>query len=91
MMDQYRPPHISNTIHRQRLFTLLDTHFHKQNFIITGQAAQGKSTLVASYLALSQEKVLWFHLLKDHDDHAKLFDLLLQGVRKVGMDLGCRK
>jgi len=86
MMDQYRPPHISSTIHRQRLFTLLDTHFHKQNFIITGQAAQGKSTLVASYLALSQEKILWFHLLKNHDDHAKLFDLLLHGVRKVGME-----
>ncbi len=83
MMNPYRPPHIPHAVHRRRLFTLLDTHFHKQNFIITGQAAQGKSTLVASYLAHCPEKVLWFHLSKDHGDHAKLFDLLLRGIRET--------
>ncbi|SMD07094.1 transcriptional activator domain-containing protein [Desulfocicer vacuolatum DSM 3385] len=85
-MNQYRPPHISNIVHRQRLFTLLDTHFHKQTVIISGQAAQGKSTLVASYLALSREKVLWFHLSPNHGDHSKLFDLLFQGIKKTGME-----
>ena len=82
-MNSYRPPHIFNAVHRLRLFTLLDTHGHKQNFIITGQAAQGKSTLVASYLDSYHGKVLWFHLMKDHGDHAKLFDLLFQGIGEM--------
>ena len=82
-MTPNRPPHSSHAVQRLRLFRILDSQFHKQNFIITGQAAQGKSTLVASYLERSREKVLWFHLSKDHGDHAKLFDLFLQGIKET--------
>ena len=80
MTGPYGPPHILDAVRRQRLFSLLDHHFHRQNFFITGQAAQGKSTLVASYLQDSQKKALWFHLCPDDNEDVKLFDRLLAGI-----------
>ena len=81
MTGPYGPPHILDTVRRPRLFSLLDHYFHRQNFFITGQAAQGKSTLVASYLHESQKKALWFHLCPDDNDDVKLFERLLAGIR----------
>lgn len=82
MMTRYNPPYISDAVKRHRLFLLIDENFHKQNFLITGQAAQGKSTLVASYLQQSPGSVLWFHLSADDRDHAKLFDRLAGGIHQ---------
>ena len=79
-MTPFAPPHIGDAVKRPRLFALLDRHRHRQNVIITGQAAQGKSTLMASYLDARPEQVLWFHMDKAHADHAKLFDLFLEGL-----------
>ena len=79
-MTQYRPPYISDSVRRRRLFRLLDENIHKQNFLITGQAAQGKTTLVASYLQQSDWLVLWLHLSADDCDHAKLFDRIVRGI-----------
>ena len=83
MTTRYNPPHISDAVKRQRLFCLLDENFHRQNFLITGQAAQGKTTLVASYLQQSDRPCLWFHLSKDDQDHTKLFDRLIRGIREL--------
>ncbi|SDU36531.1 BTAD domain-containing putative transcriptional regulator [Desulfobacula phenolica] len=82
MMTRYSPPYIPDAVKRHRLFLLLDENFHKQNFLITGQAAQGKSTLVASYLQQSPGSVLWFHLSSDDRDHTKLFDRLAGGIQQ---------
>ncbi len=81
MTGPYGPPHILDAVRRPRLFDLLNHHSHRQNFFITGQAAQGKSTLVASYLYESQKKALWFHLCPDDNEDAKLFDRLFSGIR----------
>jgi ATP/maltotriose-dependent transcriptional regulator MalT/DNA-binding SARP family transcriptional activator len=81
MTGPYGPPHIADAIRRPRLFNLLDQYAHRQNFFITGQAAQGKSTLVASYLKESGKKILWYHLCPDDNDDAKLFDRLASGIR----------
>ena len=83
MTSGYNPPHISDAVKRQRLFRILNENFHKQNFLITGQAAQGKSTLMASYLQQSDRPVLWFHLSEDDCDHTKLFDRLVRGIHEV--------
>ncbi len=81
MTGPYGLPHITDALKRPRLFSLLDQYGHRQNFFITGQAAQGKSTLVASYLQASQKKALWFHLCPDDNDDVKLFDRLSTGIR----------
>ncbi|WP_300460436.1 BTAD domain-containing putative transcriptional regulator [Desulfobacula sp.] len=83
MITRYNPPHISDAVNRQRLFLRLDENFHNQNFLITGQAAQGKSTLVASYLKQSYRSALWFHLSGDDRDHTKLFDKLVRGIHAL--------
>ncbi len=81
MTGPYGPPHITGVLRRPRLFSLLDQYSPMQNFFITGQAAQGKSTLVASYLQASQKKALWFHLGPDDNEDIKLFDRLSTGIR----------
>lgn len=83
MTTRYNPPHIFDAVKRQRLFLILDENFHHQNFLITGQAAQGKSTLVASYLQQSDRPGLWFHLSEDDGDHIKLFDKLVRGIHEL--------
>lgn len=80
MTGPYGPPHITDAVPRPRLFGLLDQNFYRQNFFITGQAAQGKSTLVASYFHERKKKPLWFHLDPDDNDDVKLFDRIMTGI-----------
>jgi len=91
MTTRYSPPHIQDIVKRQRLFLILDENFHHQNFLITGQAAQGKSTLLASYLQQSEMDSLWFHLSADDADHTKLSDKLVQGIYELFGQNGERK
>ena len=83
MITRYSSPHVSDVVKRKRLFLALDENFHRQNFLITGQAAQGKSTLVASYLHPLHDPVLWFHLSEDDADYIKLSDKLVRGLYAV--------
>ena len=45
-----------------------------------GQAAQGKSTLAASYLKLFQKNTVWLHLSKENRDHTNLFCLIINAL-----------
>jgi len=83
MTNQYNLPYIPDAVKRQRLFTHLNAHSHKQNFLISGQAAQGKTTLVASYLQQKSSPVLWVDLSNDDKDHAKLFNRIVTGINKL--------
>lgn len=49
----FAPPQVHDVISRQRLYNLLDNNRDKRVILVQGQAAQGKSTLVASYLSRS--------------------------------------
>ncbi len=77
-----RLPMVRDYVRRQRLFHILDSQFHKGKFLITGQAAQGKSTLVASYLEDMGLPVLWFTLGEDDNDHTRLFDRIENGIQE---------
>ncbi len=83
MTSQSFVPYISDAVERQRLFKVLDDNCQKQNMLISGQAAQGKSTLVASYLKASAIPVLWIDLSSDDNDHIKLFDKLIAKVQDL--------
>jgi len=78
--SKYTLPDVSDTIKRKRLFTLLDRHRKKSVFLVMGQAAQGKSTLIASYLRHSGEKTVWIHLGNEDSDHSNLFYLLINAL-----------
>ncbi len=76
----FNPPYIYGAVRRQRLFSLFDDNTHKQNILVVGQAAQGKSTLVASYLKNNPYPVLWFPLSDQDNNHTQLFEKLAQGL-----------
>ncbi len=81
MTQSFFPPHVSDAVLRPRLFSLLDKHAQRQNFFVTGQAAQGKSTLVASYIGYAGKKALWFHLTTDDNQDVNLFEKIVKGIQ----------
>ncbi|THB81469.1 MAG: protein MalT [Desulfobacteraceae bacterium] len=83
MINRFSMPHFPDTVIRQRLFSLLKAHAGTQNILITGQAAQGKSTLAASYLKQTDTPVIWLSLTHDDNDHLKLYDHIDTAVRHL--------
>ncbi len=79
-------PQVVDSVPRQRLLTLLGRHDHCRVYLLTGQAAQGKSTLVASYLGQQEQPSLWCHLTADASDHTRLFDHLINGIHELFKD-----
>jgi DNA-binding SARP family transcriptional activator len=65
---------------------LLGRHDRCRVYLVTGQAAQGKSTLVASYLRGIEQPSIWCHLTADASDHTRLFDILINGIQEVFKD-----
>ncbi len=84
---KYAIPEVSDVVERERLFSFLDENNNRSLFFILGQAAQGKSTLIASYLSLpqnqNQSKTLWLHLTKKESDHTKFFYMLYNALSIV--------
>ena len=83
MGTRFNPPQIYHAVQRQRLFRLFDENAYRQNILVVGQAAQGKSTLVASYLKTGNHPVLWFQLSAADDNHSKLYEKLAQGLSSL--------
>lgn len=84
-------PYIHDAVPRKRLFARLDEQFHKPFFLITGQAAQGKTTLIASYLEKKDIFVLWINLTRDDQDHGKLFDKITSALTTAVSQAGGSK
>jgi ATP/maltotriose-dependent transcriptional regulator MalT/DNA-binding SARP family transcriptional activator len=88
---KYAIPEVSDVVERDRLFSFLDLNRQKRVALILGQAAQGKSTLIASYLSIFQNKLknqnqaqtLWLHLNKKESDHTKLFYMIFNAFSNV--------
>ncbi|HKK00195.1 MAG TPA: protein MalT, partial [Desulfotignum sp.] len=92
MVQGFTPPHMPDPVIRKRLFDLLEAHEPVQNILITGQAAQGKTTLAASFLRQASCPVMWFSLSAQDNAPAKLFDRLFrsmgQWMEKTQSDAG---
>ena len=90
LTGKYAIPQVLDVVERDRLFSFLDQNRQKRVFLIIGQAAQGKSTLIASYLSRTFNKsskqdhaqTVWLHLGKSESDHTKLFYMLFNGFSK---------
>jgi DNA-binding SARP family transcriptional activator len=77
---------VPDIVLRQRLLALLGRHESCRVFLVTGQAAQGKSTLVASFLKGQAQPSLWCHLTADASDHTRLFEILINGIHELFKD-----
>ncbi len=82
MTGRFHIPDVSRAVERPRLFNLMDRDPGVRLFLVTGQAAQGKSTLVSSYLAGKAQATLWFHLTQEVSGHTSLFELITTGLRE---------
>ena len=81
-------PYFPDAVRRDRLFDFLDSQFHKPAFLISGQAAQGKTTLAASYLAEKNIPVIWIHLTEENNDSEKLFNCIVAASSRMGIEAG---
>ena len=75
------PPHLPNVLYRPRLLNLLEKNKDKKLILIIGQAAQGKSTLAASYVATSKIPCAWINLGKEDSDPVSLFYLVVYSLQ----------
>ena len=76
-------PVLPDILARPRLHQLLESHRHCRIVLITGQAAQGKSTMAADYLNQEEAPALWFHLTAAASDNGVFFDLIAKGLKQL--------
>ena len=98
-----RPPRISGILKRRRLLDDLFSHNEKKLIVIMGQAAQGKSTLAASFVRTCPDPFAWVNLGAEESNPVNLFRVIVQAIqhafpqsdfsgiyRYIAMDLGPR-
>ena len=79
-MLKVSPPKLSSVVPRPRLFQRLTQNDDKQLIFVLGQAAQGKSTLAASYLEELNIKPAWINLSEEDSDPVNLFHALISAL-----------
>lgn len=77
------PPQTPQILPRPRLIKLLEQHRDKKLILILGQAAQGKTTLAASYVNASPTPSAWVNLGPEDAQAVNLFYLLGQALQQV--------
>ena len=86
MVPKYRIPEVYGVVERKRLYSIFERHAKAGLFLLTGQAAQGKSTLAAAFLRQKDEPVIWVHLTRTESDPEKLFEKLAHGFDYIFKD-----
>lgn len=77
------PPRLHNVLDRPRLMERLENNTDKRVILIVGQAAQGKSTMAASYVQRSQIPAAWINFDMEDSDPVNLFYSIVQAVQYV--------
>jgi LuxR family transcriptional regulator, maltose regulon positive regulatory protein len=77
------PPRLTNILNRPRLIKLLEQNQDKKLILILGQAAQGKSTLAASYVNTGTIPSAWINLGPEESDPVNLFYLAAYSLQQV--------
>lgn len=86
-------PDITGALSRPRLLKRLDKNRNKNLILITGQAAQGKSTLAASYLHDSESPCAWINISAEESSPVNLYYALIRSLENAvqGIDLAALK
>lgn len=80
-ISKITPPYLSKILPRSRLLDLLKKNRDKKLILILGQAAQGKSTLVASHIKTLEIPAAWVNLGREDSDAIHLFYLIAQSFQ----------
>ena len=86
-ISKIAPPYLPKNLHRPRLYDLLEKNKDKKLILILGQAAQGKTTLVASYVKTLKIPSAWMTLDKEDSNPFNLFHLILQSLQHSLKDI----
>ena len=86
-ISKITPPYLPKILYRPRLVNLIEGNKDKKLILILGQAAQGKTTLAASYGKTSEMPFAWVSLDKDESDPASLFHLMVQSLQQALRDI----
>jgi ATP/maltotriose-dependent transcriptional regulator MalT/DNA-binding SARP family transcriptional activator len=70
-------------LNRPRLLNLLESNKEKKVILILGQAAQGKTTLAASFVKMSTLRTAWMNLDSAESDPVNLLYLMGQSLQHV--------
>jgi ATP/maltotriose-dependent transcriptional regulator MalT/DNA-binding SARP family transcriptional activator len=82
-ISKITPPLLPPVLNRSRLLALLEGNQDKNLILIIGQAAQGKTTLAASYAKASKIPTAWLNLGPEESDPFNLFPLLIHSLQQV--------
>jgi len=85
-ISKITPPRLPQILNRPRLIDHLDKNKDKLVILILGQAAQGKSTLAASYVASANVPAAWVNLSEDDSDPVNLFYSLVHALQHALKD-----
>jgi LuxR family transcriptional regulator, maltose regulon positive regulatory protein len=77
------PPHPQNALPRPRLIERLEKNQDSPLIFILGQAAQGKSTLAASYASTCNVPSAWVNLEEEDGDPVNLFYSLVYAFQNI--------
>ena len=86
-ISKITPPYLPKILYRPRLVNLIEENKDKKLILILGQAAQGKTTLAASYGKTSEMPFAWVSLDKDESDPASLFQLTVHSLQQALGDI----
>ncbi len=81
--SKYCPPKLPAVVSRLRLNNRLRDDPSRHLVLITGQAAQGKTTLVANFLAASNVPDVWLHLDRKDGDNANFYHNLIHALTHI--------
>lgn len=82
-VSKFTPPRLPGIVYRSRLLKLIEQNKDKKLLLILGQAAQGKSTLAASYVHNLEIPSAWVNLSEDDSDPVNLFYSLVHALQYV--------
>ncbi len=77
------PPQVSRILKRQRLIDALNLSIEKKLVLILGKAAQGKSTLAASFVESCSLPSAWINLGDEEANPVNFFRLVVQAVQNT--------
>ena len=86
-ISKITPPYLPKILYRPRLVNLIEGNKDKKLILILGQAAQGKTTLAASYGKTSDMPFAWVSLDEDNPIPASLFQLTVRPSQQALRDI----
>ncbi len=80
-VSKITPPRLPRIVERLRLIERLERNSDKSLILILGQAAQGKSTLAASFLQATSIPSAWVNLHEEDSDPVNLFYSIVYSIQ----------